>query len=215
MLVQVCRIACLVAMVIAGAYAAQSTDDVPVRDGRPIQCDGFLMEWRDADAKAFAAGTQVRWDVVRTIDGIAGYIRAADSGACRLREVRLMEPTNPYHPVTLTANGPATSGASCVMGHDSLTGERIVEFEVPWQALPTGARTQGVRLGLLTMDSCGTVLGAATIELNSEPFWKQVLTPKLQAQVALIAVLLVLYFVFYLRIRRRRSRPRQSPHQSA
>jgi len=44
-----------------------------VRRGRKIQVDGFLLEWRGADANVWP-GSSWRWDAVSTAEGIAGYV---------------------------------------------------------------------------------------------------------------------------------------------
>jgi hypothetical protein len=44
-----------------------------VRKGRRIQVDGFLLEWRGADAHVWP-GSNWRWDAVSTADGVAGYV---------------------------------------------------------------------------------------------------------------------------------------------
>jgi len=44
-----------------------------VRRGRKIQVDGFLLEWRVADANVWP-GSEWRWDAVSTAEGIAGYV---------------------------------------------------------------------------------------------------------------------------------------------
>jgi len=44
-----------------------------VRRGRKIQVDGFLLEWRGADANVWP-GSDWRWDAVSTADGVAGYV---------------------------------------------------------------------------------------------------------------------------------------------
>jgi len=44
-----------------------------VRRGRKIQVDGFLLEWRGADANVWP-GSNWRWDAVSTAEGVAGYV---------------------------------------------------------------------------------------------------------------------------------------------
>jgi len=44
-----------------------------VRSGRKIQVDGFLLEWSDKDANVWP-GSNLRWDAVSTVDGVAGYV---------------------------------------------------------------------------------------------------------------------------------------------
>jgi len=56
-----------------GADTVNGKDINMVRRGRKIQVDGFLLEWRDADANVWP-GSNWRWDAVSTADGVAGYV---------------------------------------------------------------------------------------------------------------------------------------------
>ena len=56
-----------------GVDAAGGKDVNLVRRGRKIQVDGFLLEWRGADANVWP-GSDWRWDAVSTADGVAGYV---------------------------------------------------------------------------------------------------------------------------------------------
>lgn len=66
------------ALLLCGAAVLYANAEL-IREGRPIQCDGFLLEWIAADSRSMGTDSGPRWDAVRTIDGIAG--------SCTLRRI--------------------------------------------------------------------------------------------------------------------------------
>jgi len=56
-------------------------DNTIHRTGRNIQVDGFLLEWKRADARPWME-TGWEWDAIITANGISGYIRAGAAPAC-------------------------------------------------------------------------------------------------------------------------------------
>ncbi|MDR2694650.1 MAG: hypothetical protein LBB74_10630 [Chitinispirillales bacterium] len=70
----------------SGAVVKQdSTDTVDkksinlVRRGRKIQVDGFLLEWRGAEANVWPEAKWL-WDAVSTVEGVAGYVSLPAGG---------------------------------------------------------------------------------------------------------------------------------------
>lgn len=65
----------LIAALAATAFDAFGADtkSVNIRQGRKIQVDGFLLEWKEADARSWP-NTAWLWDAVSTADGVAGYV---------------------------------------------------------------------------------------------------------------------------------------------
>jgi hypothetical protein len=68
-------------IVISHNVLAGGADNIVDRRGRNVQIDGFLLEWKRADARQWY-GTDWEWDAVITPNGIAGYFRPKSTPAC-------------------------------------------------------------------------------------------------------------------------------------
>ncbi len=207
--------AAVLLLCLAGVPHAQLPEavEIPVIS-RVVQCDGFLMEWTEEQARALG-GSRVVWDAVQTPDGVAGYVRAPQDAGCGLAEVIVVR-EDEIDSVNLLV---AASGPSCCPFHavqvDTVRGETVVEFVLPWQRLGSTARSGAYRLRLEAVDTTGLQCGLATFCGPRESFAAQVFTPALKRQVVVVAILLGLYLGLMLWVRKRRTRQTQSPHQSA
>ena len=67
--------------VIIGISHNTAADNVIDRRGRTIQVDGFLLEWKRADARAWDE-TGWEWDAAVTPTGIAGYFKPKSTPPC-------------------------------------------------------------------------------------------------------------------------------------
>jgi hypothetical protein len=175
------------------------------RHMRPVQCDGFLMEWREADARPLASVPGATWDAANTADGLAGYVRAAARDSC--------DPAG----VVLGLSGPQRSELLGLLRFDGTSqglavsavnraeqAEHALEFVLPWNSLALDSTgCYGVVLSVFT--SCDSTAGAVRLAGCRGTLAARVITPRIKTQIAVIAVLLAAYVVMSLRLRRKRT----------
>jgi hypothetical protein len=203
----------LCAVLLMCACAIPRVDAQPslLRQGRPVQCDGFLLEWIERDARLLG-DTAVWWDAMQTPDGLAGYVRFRPTVRCAPDAVRLM-----WSDSTVADFGVRTVSADSALytaRADSSTREIVLEFSAPLDRFRLDS-TGAFSASLVAIDTCGSLLGASILrgQVQRQSAW-QVVARRVQGQVLLIAGLLAVYLFFYLRIRQR-TRRTQSPRQSA
>jgi len=74
--------ALVIAIAAAGSGPLADSGNTVGRRGQSIQVDGFLLEWKRADARPWSGGAGWEWDAIITPKGIAGYFKPASAPAC-------------------------------------------------------------------------------------------------------------------------------------
>jgi hypothetical protein len=205
------------------ADAADKNDINLVRPGRRIQVDGFLLEWRGADAHVWP-GSNWRWDAVSTADGVAGYVSlppgvdtANHSGinavndtidsAARTDWVLTLRAVNTGR--SLEIKLPSQSKAEFFAFDKGLFesgGPLTAEWVVPWDFFDDGEDSDMYELSISASDTDGVVLHplVLTVEAPGEPQAPSGLLTRL-TMIAVIAALTIALVV----IRRRQMRERR------
>jgi len=203
----------LIALGFVGATGQPASEIEIAAMQRVIQCDGFLMEWSEQQARPMGEG--IVWDAVQTPDGVAGYVRATRQSRCRLAEVLVVR-EDEVDSIELAVPG---TGAACCPFHavqfDTAAGETVVEFQLTWNRLGSSASSGQYRLRLEALDSTAAQCAIARFSGPAGSFAAQVFTLALKRQIALVAAMLVLYGALMAWVRMRRTRRTQSLHQSA
>jgi hypothetical protein len=142
---------------------------VTLRKSRRIQADGFLLEWRDADAKAWPGGSKWLWDAVSTVDGIAGYV-SLDGINVVPDSVNHGNGDCPEWLFTLRAVGadrsidmklpgpPAGEFFAFDRGAFDADGSITAEWIVPWELLDGDSDADAYELSLSAVSKCADTL---------------------------------------------------------
>jgi len=129
------------------------------KNGRQIQLDGFLLEWKKADERPLGPDSTWLWDVINTREGLTGYFKA-DKLTCqgpwtfRFLPCRL----SPYHAMEIRTDAVGSDSFFRVTHGDAGQGRDVVcEWIIPWKniCLDSGGAYQ---IGLFTFDACKDTL---------------------------------------------------------
>lgn len=183
-----------------GTWAQEpSAESLVECHGRPVQVDGFLMEWREDAARPFPGRESIAVDACNTPAGLAGYVRWPAADSCSPVNVALL-PRDSGSPTVMTVSDSGVSGGGAVVEDN---GWRVLEFVVPWDR--AGHDSSGTyRVVLIVEDACGNA-NSLRLAGNTRAPLRRIVTPRLMVQASVSVILLILYVVFYTRIRRRRS----------
>ena len=204
-------------MVVFICCARAFTEDVTVdinRYGRPVQVDGFLMEWSIRTARAWskAADTDWYWDAVNTSEGLSGYFRSERRSSCS-DWIFTIDPHGIARPLTMHV--PADTQGSMYFKSDrglyDSAGIIVLEWVIPWDSV--GLDTSGnYAISIFGNSACGDTLPSLLLTGTKE---KRTITPRAGAIVRylLAIVVIVVYIIVTIRIRSRTPR-KESPHQS-
>jgi hypothetical protein len=146
-------------LVIAACAAALAYGDVNgVRRGRRIQADGFLLEWRGADARAWP-GSAWRWDALSTADGVAGYFEA-DTGAAGCRDWAFaVRAAKAGKALSMRIPGPPSGGFFAFDREAFDAGGALrAEWIVPWEFFDDAGDPDAYELSVSAVSACGDTL---------------------------------------------------------
>jgi hypothetical protein len=145
-------------LAIAGTACAVQIRPVE-RDGRTIQLDGFLLEWKKADARPLAQGSFWYYDVCNTREGLTGYFTTARDPVCGPWTFRFLHHRlSPYVYMELQSR-PDSSKPFYKISSTAVDAEKglAAEWLIPWDSI--WHDTTGVyQVGLFAFDTCGDTL---------------------------------------------------------
>jgi hypothetical protein len=205
---------CVVALVLATSAAVDSpsASQGVIAYSKPIQVDGFLLEWRETALRPAPGVPGCGWDAANTPEGLAGYVRVDAGDTCRPYNVVFHR----AHPDTITLlsfvlDTGGTTGALWAVGRPEHAGVVVGEFLLPWDRVNLDSNGNYL-LRMLVVRGCGQAAAEVVLAGNRWSPGTRIVTPKILVQAGLVGVLALVYLVFYLRIRRRNRRrgfPRQ------
>jgi hypothetical protein len=145
----------LIAASVAGAVDVHSVS----RNGRSIQLDGFLLEWKQSDARLLSNDSLWRYDVVNTREGLTGYFASTIHAKCGLWKFRFL-------PHRLSPRAGMDLAASLDSGHsfyrtaplsDIPGGGIAAEWIIPWDSIWHDSSGM-YQVGLFAFDTCGDTI---------------------------------------------------------
>jgi hypothetical protein len=127
------------------------------RNGRQIQLDGFLLEWKKADGRVLDADSLWSWDVINTREGLTGYFKSDKQCRCtgpwtfRFLPCRL----SPYQSIEIRTDAGLSDQRYRVARSDSGPQKNIAcEWIIPWKDVCRDS-TGAYQVGLVGFDACG------------------------------------------------------------
>jgi hypothetical protein len=126
------------------------------RDGRAIQLDGFLLEWKKSDAAYLAKDSLWLYDVINTREGLTGYFATGKKASCGLWKFRFLpHRLSPYSSMEMQASldslRPFYRTAPLA---GAVQGGIAAEWVVPWDSIWHDS-TGTYQVGLFAFDTCG------------------------------------------------------------
>jgi hypothetical protein len=188
-------------------FMASAVETVTItRAGKAIQLDGFLIDWKGKERRAWRGPGNWSWDAINTTDGVAGYFRSP-AVRCSTWTFSIDSRQGAYRPmmVTVADTGSETKQsfvcASCT-AHDSASAI-VIEWVIPWDSVAIdstgryaihvyGSSTCGDTLRSLDFTGSIAMLKANCREAPGAVFW-----------VILAVVFAAIAAALILRIRRR------------
>jgi hypothetical protein len=180
---------------------------------RPIQLDGFLLEWDEQEARDFDGDARLLWDAANTKEGLAGYLKTPVRESCGVYFVRLyptMDAVHRYKQITL-ADSVSSSDYYRLYQREGDSAAIIAEFLLFWDDIDLDS-AGAYRVGMIAYTECGDTLGPLVLQGSRLAPRGTLFTPRMWVQLIVIVVMLTLYVVLYVRIRRR-NRRRESPRR--
>jgi hypothetical protein len=165
-----------------------------LKNGRQIQLDGFLLEWKKADASPLGRDSTWLWDVINTREGLTGYFKAEKLACpgpwtfrflpCRLSTYRVIEiNTNAAAPDSFYRVSHAETGPDR---------DAVCEWIIPWKDICLDS-TGAYQIGLFAFNTCKDTL--PPLILTGHVFNpKKVSWGGVYGKLLLLGVLLVLLF---------------------
>jgi hypothetical protein len=165
------------------------------RSGRPIQVDGFLLEWAEKDANSIQSGRRfIVVDAISTPGTIAGYCRITASNPCQPMSF-LIDAGTLTTPFLLTMPVDSPPNRFCAVQRGIAGSDTSITFE--WALPKDSIATDSVgnyRVALSVKTSCSDtllpVVYKGTIVKSSEKSGRQ---GSVTAKMILIGILLVLF----------------------
>jgi hypothetical protein len=173
---------------------------------KPIQSDGFLLEWRLDYAFMVDSKHDMRLDAANTARGLAGYVRVMSRDTCRQWILRLY-PKPGMREKYLEIAMPVQSDSSAFYSIDTILTDTAVfavaEWVLAWDVLQPDSATGAYEIGFSAFNNCGDTANAAIISgAYNQQIYQGIWSRRLIGQVAIIALLLVAYFVLSARARK-------------
>lgn len=191
---------------MAAVYAgAQSVYEV-ASDGRKIQLDGFLLEWKAGASKPFGMNAQWGCDAIKTTEGLSGYCKSLTPLSCGEWKFLFSCGTSNIEADFRRSND-TINNRYCQYDRETFisSGKLVAEWVIPWNRLETDENCI-YTLDILVTSSCGDTLPVLSIRGNkqlkkTENVWKGT-----ASRAILIAVLTVVFIVLRRKIRKRTNR---------
>jgi hypothetical protein len=150
-------IVCILVSFLGSVFAVQV---FPVtKDGRQIQLDGFLLEWKKADTRPLGADSSWSWNVINTKEGLTGYFRSEKKLQCKSWTFRFLPcRLSPYQSMEIRFDSTAAGTFYRVTHADSGQREAVVcEWIIPWKTVCHDS-AGGYQVGLFAFDACGDTM---------------------------------------------------------
>ena len=171
------------------------------RDGRAIQLDGFLLEWKKADARPLSQGSFWYYDACNTREGLTGYFTTASDSLCSPWKFRFLHHRlSSYVYMELQTRTDSSKPFYRISsGEGSAEKGLVAEWLIPWDSI--WHDSSGVyQVGLFAFDTCGDtlqpVIFTGHVYRQKAPAWGGV-----YAKGILLGVLMIMLFILQKRAR--------------
>jgi hypothetical protein len=174
--------------------------------GRRIQLDGFLLEWREVNARPLFSDQHWRFDAVITPEGVSGYCIGPNPATdCSPWNVTFEIETAHSRSIRAIAVDSVRSSSWYAL---SRSDDSLRAFAVEWvvdRKTLSDTSSNPLRIRLSATDGCSTALGPTTLLIDTDRQSSPIPT-RLIIQGILILILVIVYFVLRTRIRRSKDR---------
>ncbi len=177
------------------------------RYGKPIQVDGFLIEWQEDNAGKFGDSLTLILDAMNTPQGLAGYFRYGYTDSCKKIVVKFypeMKAIHTYLTLDTDTLPPATGPLFYAVDKPVEGGGAtavVAEWFIPWSYMSLDSLEQ-YEVGLITYSACGDTLGRLVLSGKRYHAQGGVMNTKIVIQIISIMVLLALFILLRAKAKR-------------
>jgi len=148
--------------------SAQNVYEV-ASDGRRIQLDGFLLEWKSDASRPFGKSGEWGCDAVKTVEGLSGYCKSKVPLSCENWKFVFLSGKSDDKKIEMYFNSASDTIKSPYYQYDRelyvSSGKLVTEWVIPWSLLETDS-SGFYKLDIKVVNSCGDSLPVLTIRGN-------------------------------------------------
>jgi hypothetical protein len=198
------KIVTLLVLCILQSIISQVVYDVK-DNGRRIQLDGFLFEWKPSLAKSFGDNIEFVCDAFKTPEGLSGYCKSKNPVSCGDWTITVSNELNSEEIVKIRClrSGIGEKNSYYQYDHERFvsSGQLIAEWVIPWEKL-IGNTSDTFKLKFATVNVCSDTLPVLSLtgRMNSE---KKSIWSGTAFRAGIIAVLTIVFITLRRTIRKR------------
>lgn len=178
-------------------------------NGRRIQLDGFLLEWKPSLAKPFGNNIEFVCDAFKTPEGLSGYCKSKNPVSCGDWTISVSNELIGEEIVKIRCLRNGLSEKSSYFQYDNerfvSSGQLVVEWVIPWDKLNSTAN-DSFKLKFATVNACGDTLPALSLIGKKFTSEKKNIWSGTAFRAGIIAVLTIVFITLRRTLRKRMSR---------
>jgi len=194
-------------VLIISVINAQNTYEV-ASDGRRIQLDGFLLEWKTDAAKPFGKIGEWGCDAIKTVEGLSGYCKSRQQLSCADWTVVFTDRNSRIEIVKMrfTHDSDAVTNACYQYDRELFvsSGKLVSEWVIPWDRLSVN-NSNNYTMDIQVVSSCGDTLPLLAITGNKNLGKTKSVWSGTATRAVAIAVLTILFVIMRRKLRKRKS----------
>ncbi len=178
-------------------------------NGRRIQLDGFLLEWKPSLAKPFGNNIEFVCDAFKTPEGLSGYCKSKNPVSCGDWTISVSNELNREEIVKIRCLRSGISEKSSYYQYDYerfvSSGQLVTEWVIPWEKL-TDNTNDTFKLKFTTINACGDTLPVLSLTGKMKSSEKKNIWSGTAFRAGVIAVLTIVFIALRRTIRIRTNR---------
>jgi hypothetical protein len=175
-------------------------------NGRKIQLDGFLLEWKQSLAKPFGNNIEFVCDAFKTSEGLSGYCKSKNPVSCGDWTISVSNELNREEIVKIRClrNGIAEKNSYYQYDYERFesSGQLVAEWVIPWEKL-IGSASDTFKLKFATVNVCGDTLPVVSLTGKMNRTEKKNIWSGTAFRAGVIAVLTIVFIALRRTIRKR------------
>ena len=175
------------------------------QSGRKIQKDGFLLEWPQKNSRVWNSDHLVTWDAVNTTEGLAGYFRFGQLPGSGQWQIHAYIKDGMRFEWLLDSTG--TGGPTYAVDRKVAAGTSTgtIEFILPWNTIALQPDSS-YHIAFTALSPAGDTLAPLYIAGSKRTAVKKGTWSAVNFQAGAIGILLVVFIILQMRIKRKKRR---------
>jgi hypothetical protein len=178
-------------------------------NGRRIQLDGYLLEWKKSLAKPFGNTIEFACDAFKTPEGLSGYCMSKNPVSCGDWTISVSNELKSEEIVKIRCLRSGKGEKSSYYQYDQerfvSNGQLVAEWVIPWDKL-TGINSDTFKLNFATVNACGDTLPELSLTGKLKSSEKRSLWSGTAFRAGVIAVLTIVFITLRRTIRKKTPR---------